>query len=135
MTDNQNEENANVIKGPWKNKKVKQPDQDMMEVQENLAFADDLTQTLLVQMIHSMSENGLDVSDKSFIRDMSMIIECVKSTIYRDMGYKHPLQDFVEHFVDVIIEPDNTPTGEVAIETLEKFVKQFKDEEDGPEIS
>lgn len=104
-------------------------------MQENLAFADDLTQTLLVQMIHSMSENGLDVSEKSFIRDMSMIIECVKSTIYRDMGYKHPLQDFVEHFVDVIIEPDNTPTGEVAIETLEKFVKQFKDEEDGPEIS
>ena len=51
------------------------------------------------------------------------------------MGYKHPLQAFTKTFVDVTIEPDNTPVGEVAIEALEKFVNQFEDDDDGPKIS
>ena len=133
---NENEElPENVVRGPWKNKAVKQPDMDMIQVQENLAFADELTQNLMVQMIYTLGENGIDVSDKRFIRDMALIIECVKSTIHRDMGYKHPLQAFTKTFVDVTIEPDNTPVGEVAIEALEKFVNQFEDDDDGPDIS
>ena len=103
----------------------------MIQVQDNLAFIDDLTQQLMVSMIHQMGENGIDVSEKAFIRDMALTIEIVKSTLYRDFGYKHPLQAFV----DVTIEPDNTPIGEVQLETLETFVNQFEDDDDGPKIS
>tara|TARA_B100001778_G_scaffold207633_1_gene171669 strand:- start:1025 stop:1441 length:417 start_codon:yes stop_codon:yes gene_type:complete len=125
----------NVVRGPWKNKAVKQPDIDMIQVQDNLAFIDDLTQQLMVSMIHQMGENGIDVSEKAFIRDMALTIEIVKSTLYRDFGYKHPLQAFTKTFVDVTIEPDNTPIGEVQLETLETFVNQFEDDDDGPKIS
>ena len=128
-----NELPENVVRGPWS--KVKQPNIDALQAQENLAFANDLTQTLMVQMIHTMSENGIDVSEKSFVRDMGMIIELVKSTIYRDMGYEHVLQGLTDTFVDHTIEPDNTPTSEVNVETLDTFVNQFKDENDDPEIS
>jgi hypothetical protein len=107
----------------------------MIQVQENLAFADDLTQQLMVGMIHQMGENGVDVSEKAYIRDMALIIELVKSAIHRDMGYKHPLQDFTKFFVDLTVEPDNTPVGEVRLETLESFMNQFKDDDDGPEVS
>ena len=124
-----------MVRGPWKNKAVKQPDIDMIQVQDNLAFIADLTQELMVSMIHQMSENGIDVSEKSFIRDMALIIEMIKSTLYRDMGYKHPLQAFTQTFVDLVIEPDNTPIGEVRLETLENFVNQFEDDNNEPEIS
>lgn len=125
----------NVVRGPWGNGKVKQPNIDVVQAQENLAFADDLTQTLMIQMIHSMGENGIDVSENSFIRDMGMIIELVKATIYRDMGYTHALQGLTDNFVDLTIEADNTPISEVDIKSLDTFVKQFKDENDDPEIS
>ena len=125
----------NVVRGPWKNKAVKQPDIDMIQVQDNLAFIDDLTQQLMISMIHQMGENGIDVSEKSFIRDMALIIEMIKSTLHRDMGYKHPLQAFTQTFVDLVIEPDNTPIGEVRLETLENFVNQFEDDNNEPEIS
>ena len=124
-----------MVRGPWKNKTVKQPDIDMIQVQDNLAFIDDLTQEFMVSMIHQMGENGIDVSEKSFIRDMALIIEMIKSTLYRDMGYKHPLQAFTQTFVDLVIEPDNTPIGEVRLETLENFVNQFEDDNNEPEIS
>ena len=86
-------------------------------------------------MIHSMGENGIDVRENSFIRDMGMIIELVKATIYRDMGYTHALQGLTDNFVDLTIEADNTPISEVDIKSLDTFVKQFKDENDDPEIS
>jgi len=107
----------------------------MIQVQDNLAFIDDLTQQLMISMIHQMGENGIDVSEKSFIRDMALIIEMIKSTLHRDMGYKHPLQAFTQTFVDLVIEPDNTPIGEVRLETLENFVNQFEDDNNEPEIS
>ena len=62
-------ENANVISGPWKVKSKREvvvPDIDVIALQENIMFADDLTESLLVQMIHTMGENGVDVSSTDF---------------------------------------------------------------------
>ena len=56
-----------------------------------MMFADDLTETLLVQMIHTMGENGINISDKEFVRDIGFVIEAVKSTVYRDMNLAHPM--------------------------------------------
>ena len=88
-------EKGNVIKGPWKAKSKKEivvPDVDVIALQENIMFADDLTETLLVQMIHTMGENGVNIGNKSFIQDIGFVVESVKSTIYRDMGLQHPMR-------------------------------------------
>ena len=124
----------NVIHGPWK-KEVNQPDVDIIQVQEDLAFADDLLKNVMVQLIHTLGQNGIDVNENDFIRDCGIIIEAVKASIYRDMGFEHLLQDFAEHFVDLTIEADDTPTTAVNLEEIELFLKQIKDDDDGPEVS
>ena len=117
---------ADIIKGPWKSKRVKVPDNSVFELQQDMLFAEELCENVMVQVIYTLGENGIDITEKSFIRDMALIIEMIKSTLYRDMGYKHPLQAFTQTFVDLVIEPDNTPIGEVRLETLENFVNQFE---------
>ena len=116
----------NVVKGPWSVKsgrKVKLPEQ-------NLHFAEELTQSLMVQMIHTMSENGIDVGEKEFIRDMAMIIEMVKGSIYRDMGLDHPTHMFMEEYVDIIINEDNTFETEVDFDTIIKLADMLDDEDE-----
>jgi hypothetical protein len=126
----------NVVKGPWSVKsgrKVKLPDKDIIALQQNLHFAEELTESLMVQMIHSMGENGIDVSEKAFIRDMAMIIEMVKGSIYRDMGLDHPTHMFMEEYVDIIINEDNTFETEVDFDTIDTIIKladMLDDEED-----
>ena len=132
--DNENDLAENVIRGPWK-KAVKQPDIDMITVQENIAFAEEMCQTVVVSMIHQLGENGVDIQEKSFIRDMGLVVELVKSAIYRDMGYKHPLQEFVKAFVDLTVEPDNTPHSEVRLEDIENLTRGLKEDDDDPKIS
>jgi hypothetical protein len=75
------EKPENVIKGPWKNKSKREvilPKEDIIEMQDNLMFMDNLTEAVMVQMIHTIRENAIDVEGEDFLQDMSFIIECVR---------------------------------------------------------
>ena len=145
MSDQKNgnaKETKNVIQGPWpkSKKKVKIPDEDALELQENMEFAEELNQSLIIHMVQMLSENGVDVSKPSFIRDLGLIIELTKGSIYRSMGIPHPTHAFFETIVDVDIdEDDNTIHSHIDLNMLEKFVEVNKDLEDDndddPEIS
>ena len=122
-----------MIKGPWpvkSGREVKLPDLDIIAVQQDMQFAGELTQSLMVQMIHTMGENGIDVGEKEFIRDMAMIIEMVKGSIYRDMGLDHPTHMFMQEYVDIIINEDNTFETEVDFDTIIKLADMLDNEDD-----
>jgi len=80
-----------------------------------------------------MSENGIAVGEKAFIRDMAMLIELVKGSIFRDMKMMHPTHKFVEEFVD-IMESGDTFDTEVDFNTIVELANLIEDDND-PEIS
>jgi hypothetical protein len=149
MSDQKNgnaKENNNIIKGPWRKskRKVKVPDEEILALRENMEFAEELNQDLIIQMVQMMGENGVGVSDQSFIRDLGLIIEMTKGSIYRSMGIPHPTHAFFETIVDVDIdEDDNTIHSHIDLNMLEKFVEDNKDleddddndDDDDPEVS
>ena len=93
---------GNVIKGPWVNKKeVKIKDIDGLEVIENLKFADDLTEGLIIQVLTNFKENNIDVSNEKFSPDIAFMIETLKAVIYRSMGYEHPLHIIMSNVLKV----------------------------------
>ena len=90
-------------------------------------------------MVQMMGENGLAVADESFIRDLGLIIELTKGSIYRSMGISHPTHEFIEILVDLNVdEDDKTIHSQIDLDMLEKFVemsKYYEDDDDDPEIS
>jgi len=127
-----------VIKGPWLAKSVREvklPDEDIIAMQQDIQFAEELTQSLMVQMIHTMSENGIDVGAKEFIRDMAMVISMVNGSIYRDMGMEHITQKFMEEYVDININEDNVFETEVDFETITELANLVEEDDDDPEVS
>ena len=124
-----------VIQGPWPKtkRKVKIPDETAIELQEKLAWAEDLTQAVVVQMMHTLGENGVDISENAFVRDVALIIEMTKGSIYRSMGLVHPTQGLLENLVEISVDIDNSISTEVNEELLEEYTKLFDD--DDPEIS
>ena len=143
MSDQKNgnaKENENVIQGPWpkSKRKVKVPDEETLELRENIEFAEELNQKLIIQMVQMMGENGLAVADESFIRDLGLIIELTKGSIYRSMGIPHPTHEFFEAMVEIDIDEDNNSmSSTLDFDLLEKFIetsKNFEDDDD-PEVS
>ena len=105
-----------------------------------MEFAEELNQKIIIQMVHVMGENGIGVSDASFIRDLGLIIELTKGSIYRSMGIPHPTHEFFEAIVDIDVdEDDNSMHSHLDFNLLEKFVETSKaledDDDDDPEIS
>ena len=126
-----------MIKGPWlakSGREVKLPDTDVIAMQQDMQFAEELTQSLMVQMIHTMSENGIDVSAKTFIRDMAMVISLVNGSIYRDMGMAHITQKFMEEYVDIHDNDGGSYETEVDFETITTLTNLIEDDDD-PEVS
>ena len=145
MSDQKNgnaKENNNIIKGPWRKskRKVKVPDEEFLLMQENMDFAEELNQKIIIQMIHTLVENSIDIAEESFIRDLGLIIELIKASIYRGMGISHPIHAFFEVLVDVgVDEEDGSIHSQIDVNMLEKFVElseSFKDDDnnDPPEI-
>jgi len=137
MSDQETTPPENVIKGPWlakSGREVKLPDTDVIAMQQDMQFAEELTQSLMVQMIHTMSENGIDVSAKTFIRDMAMVISMVNGSIYRDMGMAHITQKFMEEYVDIHDDEGGSFETEVDFETIVELANLIEDDDD-PKVS
>ena len=119
---------ATIIKGPWKKqstkKIVKVPEDPVhTQLQEDLLFAEDLTEHLMVQMIHTMGENGFQLKDPNFIRDIGFISECCKCLIFKDIGLKHPLHHIMGNLM-------NKTKGSF-IQFTEKELREMIGEDDG----
>ncbi len=61
-------------------------------------FCDNLTEGAMVQLIHTLSENGFSVNDEPFLRDIGFIIEAVRGMLYRELGINHPMAKIMEVF-------------------------------------
>ena len=130
---------GNVVKGPWPDK-VKPSDVDGLQVVEDLKFADDLTEAILVQMLTTFKDNGFDTSGEKFSGDIGFMIEVVKSVIYRSMGYEHPLHGFMGDILDVteVKDGENTHYDTALNMDLINEVSEYisvQIDDDGPETA
>ena len=117
----------NIVIGPWagstKNniKKVLSKED---KVSTDMNYIDKVAENIMVQLIHTLAENGVDISKKEFIRHIGFIDECVKSTIFNDMGYEHPLGELIKHLIGATKSKDNEKIftsfkGDTMIDILE----------------
>ena len=137
MSEKNENPSAEIIQGPGgkSKRKVKLPEEDAIEIQEKLAFADDLTESLMVQLIHTMHENGFRVNDMSFVQSMGFVIETVKASIYKEMSLNHPMVRIMNTLSQVTVAPDDTMYSEVDIEKLNDIAEILKEDDDSPEVS
>ena len=128
---NMDKKSKNIIQFPKKFKgkrEIKLPDYDVMQLNEDVAFADNLTEGLIVQIVHILNENGIQVSNKEFISDLAFIIESLKSSIYRDLVITHDMQELMDEFMITKFD-DKTKKMNTTfdMELIPKFLKKVKE--------
>ena len=108
MDDEKKTNISNVIVGPWSTKFKNELDRpwEMIEKQkrestqkkiaEKLSIVDSLTESLMVQVIYTMQENNIDITDEDYITDIGLVAETVKSCLFRQIQYPHILQEMTD---------------------------------------
>jgi hypothetical protein len=125
----------NIITGPWPGSEDGL-DEAGNELTEEEQVAEGLTEKLIVQMMHTMQECGVDINETSFIKDTSLVIEFVNACIYRDMGIEHPLHNFLDNFVKVNIKNEMihcTVDINFMADCLKTVVEKLENEKNDPE--
>ena len=85
-------------------------------------------------MIHTLGENGIEVTGKDFIRDMSLLIEFTKGTIYRGMELPHETQPILENLVKLTTTTDDDFESEVNLDGIEDYIKMLGEDDGDPEV-
>tara|TARA_A100001011_G_scaffold385690_1_gene460145 strand:+ start:592 stop:972 length:381 start_codon:yes stop_codon:yes gene_type:complete len=93
---------SNIIQGPWesseKDTEVKK------KIEDDMNFIEELTEKVMVQLIHTMSENQIDIKNKDFSREIGFLNESVKSMLYREFGYPHPVTRMIQAVVSIVTD-------------------------------
>ena len=117
MTDKKDDE-TNIVIGPWGDKPVENNGEWIKEkynkaldknntsnkVQEKLDRIEIITEKMMVQLIHTMSEYGYNISDERFILDIGFLSETIKGIISRQEKVPH----IVQGLLDNIMSPEPT---------------------------
>ena len=122
----------NVIVGPWENSSLAAPElseeelkeRETKRMKEDFQSIEILTESLIVQMIHSLKELEFDISSTQFIRDVAFLNECVKSMLHREYGYEHPMTDLISKLFEVKKQGDKFLT-KFAADKLAKVIKDL----------
>ena len=95
---------SNIIQGPWesseKDTEVKK------KIEDDMNFIEELTEKIMVQLIHTMSENQIDIKNKDFSREIGFLNESVKSMLYREFGYPHPVTRMIQTVASIITDKE-----------------------------
>ena len=100
----------NIVIGPWAGSTkttTKTTLSKENKITNDMNSIDKVAENVMVQLIHTLAENGVDISSKEFIRHVGFIDECVKSTLFQSMGYDHPLGELVKYLVGATKSKDN----------------------------
>ena len=118
MTD---ETKDNIIIGPWTgHNKVNSEDAEnwvkkkydraleknttQLEMQSKILKVDSITENIMVQLIHTLSEKGYDISEQKFILDIGFLSETIKGIISRQEKLPH----IVQGLIDKLMSPEET---------------------------
>ena len=126
------EEKGKVIIGPWDNSSLAAPElseeehkeREVKRMKEDFQSMDILTESLIVQMIHTLKEQDFDISSTHFIRDVAFLNECVKAMLHREYGYEHPMTDLISKLFEVEKRGDKFLT-KFAADKLAKVIKDL----------
>ena len=92
-----------------------------------------LTESVMVNLIHTLKQNDVKITSKEFIRDVGFMSEVLKSLLFRELGYNHPLSDLIPYIIVPTRTKDKKDVytkfrGDVVVELLE-YLEGFDEEE------
>ena len=118
-----------VIKGPWK--KVKRLDKSQTEkIAHDMAYIDDMAESVMIPMIHGLAENGVDIKSDKFITEVGFINEAIRALLFRNLGYKHTMTDFINLIMTLQKEKTEDLYAAFNHELVDKMNEVLKKEKD-----
>ena len=132
---------SNVIIGPWESSEKLQNSRPLKGgktrediVAEEMDIIEGLSESIMVNLIHTLKQNDVKITSKEFIRDVGFMNEVLKSLLFRELGYNHPLSDLIPYIIVPTRTKDKKDVytkfrGDLVVELIEYLEGDIDEEE------
>ena len=94
-------------------------------------FVEQITESLILDIIHVLQENVVDTKTDVFLRDLAIVIESIKGLLKRDFGRNHPMQTISDSIAKIHTLKDGRKVTDLNYSKLmTKKQRENKEEED-----
>ena len=118
----------------YKNNQATRPElteDEARQIKED-KFVEQITESLILDIIHVLQENVVDTKTDVFLRDLAIVIESIKGLLKRDFGRKHPMQTISDSIAKIHTLKDGRKVTDINYGNLtaKKQKETKKQEED-----
>jgi len=98
-------------------------------------FIEDVAESVMIPLIHSLSENGVDIQKDELVAEVGFLNEVVKSMLFRHLGYGHPMTTLIGHTMNVKEEETRDTYAKFDMDALDRILDDIfkEDEENEPD--
>ena len=91
-----------------------------------MSIVEKLTEELSMDILAVLQENVVDIKSDNFIRDIAMVIESIKSLLYRDFNKKHLHQEITDVITNIMITPQGQKVTNINYSKIKRKKKEPK---------
>jgi len=95
-----------------------------------MVFIDDVSESIMIPVIHNLAENGVDIKDGEFISEIGFLNEVIKAIMYRALNYQHPIHQLIDSMMKVETENPLQTYAKFDYEMLGKVIQTTYNEKD-----
>ena len=122
-----------VIEFP-KHKVVRDVPGDVIEERNRRAdqkMADSIVTEVSAMVISELDNYFVNVDDESFTKDLVLLVETLRATVYRQFGFEHYLHPYIEKNVNLISKKDAEEIRNMNEEQIQNMIlEMMKDKVD-----
>ena len=93
--------NKGLLKNLNKKPELSKEEISRIQLLNDKRTADQLSESLAIDILTVLQEHISDMQKNEFIADLAILIEMIKSTLYREHDLKHPIQEIIEKIATV----------------------------------
>ena len=93
------------VRKPKSDLAAKQSSEEAKKIKENI-FIEQLVEEFTLDLIHVLQDNAVTMKSETFLRDLAVVIESIKSLLKRDFKQKHPMQTITDAISKITQLPD-----------------------------
>ena len=101
------------LKNINKRPNLTQEDISKVQLMNDKRVADQLSESLAIDILTVLQESISDMQKTEFIADLAILIEVIKSTLYREHDLKHPMQEIIAKIATVKVLPNGEKVTEL----------------------
>ena len=88
-------------------------------------MADAIVEELTSIIITELDNYHVEVEEKSFAKDIVLVVDALRATVYRQFGFEHHLHEFIEKNISIIAKEEMADWENMTDEQWQEKLKEY----------